>query len=358
MRVASGGSWLVDPVGTTEQFTGATFTDEDVLYAKTAEDFVRNEVLPRIDAIEAKEEGLMRGAPEARRRARPPDDRRPRGVRRTRAPARPPPCWCRSAARCARRSACRGGRTPASARCRSSTTAPRRRSSTTCRSSPPASGSPATRSPSRSPGSDALAARTKAVLEPDGAHYRLTGTKQFITNAGFADLFTVFAKVDGEAFTAFLVERDTPGVSLGPEEHKLGIRGSSTRQLILEDVPVPADHVLGEDRPGPQDRVQHPEHRPLQARRRRGRRRQGVPPHRPRLRRRPAAVRPPDRQLRHDPAQARRHGDADLRRGQHELPHGRVDGRRSRGGRSRPRPTRRRSSSRRRSRSTRSRRRS
>src|SRR5262249_51855736 len=94
-------------------------------------------------------------------------------------------------------------------------------------------------------GSDALAARSRATLQPDGP-YRPTGTKQFITNAGFADLFTVFAKVDGERFTAFLVERATPGLSVGPEEHKLGIRGSSTRQLVLEDAPVAADRVLGE----------------------------------------------------------------------------------------------------------------
>jgi alkylation response protein AidB-like acyl-CoA dehydrogenase len=95
-------------------------------------------------------------------------------------------------------------------------------------------------------GSDALAMKTRAVLEPGGKNYRLTGTKQFITNAGFADLFTVFGKVDGEKVTAFLVERTTPGLSLGPEEHKLGIRGSSTRQVILEDAPVPVDRVLGE----------------------------------------------------------------------------------------------------------------
>ncbi|MGH7894566.1 MAG: acyl-CoA dehydrogenase family protein, partial [Candidatus Binatia bacterium] len=94
-------------------------------------------------------------------------------------------------------------------------------------------------------GSDALAARTRADRQPDGS-YRLTGTKQFITNAGFADLFTVFAKVDGEHFTAFVVEQATPGLSTGPEEKKLGIRGSSTRQLILEDVRVAADTVLGE----------------------------------------------------------------------------------------------------------------
>jgi alkylation response protein AidB-like acyl-CoA dehydrogenase len=93
-------------------------------------------------------------------------------------------------------------------------------------------------------GSDALAAKTRAVRQSDGS-YRLTGTKQFITNAGFADLFTVFAKVDAEQFTAFLVERSRPGVGTGPEEEKLGIRGSSTRPLILEDVPVGADAVLG-----------------------------------------------------------------------------------------------------------------
>jgi len=95
-------------------------------------------------------------------------------------------------------------------------------------------------------GSDALGAKTRAVRSADGSTYVLNGVKQFITNAGFADLFTVFAKVDGDKFTAFLVERSFPGVSTGPEEHKMGIRGSSTRQVILEDVEVPATNVLGE----------------------------------------------------------------------------------------------------------------
>jgi alkylation response protein AidB-like acyl-CoA dehydrogenase len=101
-------------------------------------------------------------------------------------------------------------------------------------------------------GSDALAAKTKAVLSADGQSYRLTGTKQFITNAAFADLFTVFAKVqtaDGKVedgkFTGFLIERKSPGLTVGPEEHKLGIRGSSTCPLILEDCVVPAENVLG-----------------------------------------------------------------------------------------------------------------
>ena len=94
--------------------------------------------------------------------------------------------------------------------------------------------------------SDALAARTRAVLSPDGTHWILNGTKQWISNAGFADVFVVFAKVDGEKFSAFLVDRDTPGFTTGPEEHKMGIRGSSTRPLIFEDARVPVGNLLGE----------------------------------------------------------------------------------------------------------------
>ncbi|MFD0868360.1 MULTISPECIES: acyl-CoA dehydrogenase family protein [Paenibacillus] len=97
-----------------------------------------------------------------------------------------------------------------------------------------------------SSGSDALGAKTTAVLSEDGKHYVMNGSKQFITNAGFADVFIVYAKIDGDKFTAFIVERDYPGVSTGPEEQKMGIKGSSTRPLILEDVPVPVDNVLGE----------------------------------------------------------------------------------------------------------------
>ncbi|WP_114312000.1 acyl-CoA dehydrogenase family protein [Thermus caldifontis] len=95
-------------------------------------------------------------------------------------------------------------------------------------------------------GSDALSAKTRATLSQDGRYYILNGVKQWISNAGFANLFTVFAKVDGEHFTAFLVERDTPGLSFGPEEKKMGIKASSTRQVILEDAKVPVENVLGE----------------------------------------------------------------------------------------------------------------
>ena len=95
-------------------------------------------------------------------------------------------------------------------------------------------------------GSDALGARTRAILSEDGTHYVLNGTKQFISNSGFADLFTVFAKVDGQEFTAFLVERGYPGIEFGEEEHKMGIKSSSTRQLILQNAQVPVENVLGE----------------------------------------------------------------------------------------------------------------
>src|SRR5436305_391710 len=95
-------------------------------------------------------------------------------------------------------------------------------------------------------GSDAMNCRTRATLSPDGKHYILNGEKMWITNAGFADLFTVFAKVDGEKFSAFLVEKDFPGFSIGAEEHKMGIRGSSTCPIILNDCQVPVENLLGE----------------------------------------------------------------------------------------------------------------
>jgi len=95
-------------------------------------------------------------------------------------------------------------------------------------------------------GSDALGAKTTAKLNAAGTHYILNGEKQWITNAGFADVFVVYAKIDGEHFTAFIVEREFPGVSTGAEEKKMGIKSSSTRTLILEDVSVPVENLLGE----------------------------------------------------------------------------------------------------------------
>lgn len=95
-------------------------------------------------------------------------------------------------------------------------------------------------------GSDALAAKTRADLTEDAKHYLINGQKMWITNAGFADLFTVFAKIGCEHFTAFLIDANTPGITLGEEEEKLGIKGSSTRQIFFENVKIPVENLLGE----------------------------------------------------------------------------------------------------------------
>ncbi len=102
-------------------------------------------------------------------------------------------------------------------------------------------------------GSDALAAKTRADLSEDGKHYIINGQKMWITNAGFADVFTVFAKIGGEHFTGFIIEADREGVTLGDEEIKLGIKGSSTRQVFFENVKIPVENLLGE--PGKGHRI-------------------------------------------------------------------------------------------------------
>ena len=95
-------------------------------------------------------------------------------------------------------------------------------------------------------GSDALGAKTTAILSADGKNYLLNGQKCWITNGGFADIYTVFAKIDGDKFTAFIIERGMEGFTQGPEEHKMGIKGSSTVQLYFQDCKVPVENVLGE----------------------------------------------------------------------------------------------------------------
>ena len=94
-----------------------------------------------------------------------------------------------------------------------------------------------------SSGSDALAAKTRADLSEDGKHYIINGQKMWITNAGFADVFIVFAQIDGDKFTGFIVERGVEGLTFGAEEDKLGIKGSSTRQLFFENVKVPVENL-------------------------------------------------------------------------------------------------------------------
>jgi alkylation response protein AidB-like acyl-CoA dehydrogenase len=241
---STGASWLVNPVGSAGQFTGADFSEDDLRYATTAEEFIRSEVLPQLEHIEAKREGLM---PALLRRAGEigllmidiPERYGGLGLRKTTSML-----VSERGALCASFSVSWGAHTGIGSLplVYYGTEAQKRRYLPKLATGEWLAAYALTEPGS---GSDALAAKTRAVRQPDGS-YRLTGTKQFITNAGFADLFTVFAKVDGEHFTAFLVERNTPGVSTGPEERKLGIRGSSTRQLILDDAPVGAEAVLGD----------------------------------------------------------------------------------------------------------------
>ena len=244
MTTTGGASWLVEAVGASPQFTGADFTDDDRLYVHTAAEFVRNEILPALERIEAKEEGLM---PALLKRAGElgllmidvPEEYGGLGLHKTTSML-----VSENGALCASFSVSWGAHTGIGTLplVYYGTDAQKKKYLPKLATGEWLAAYALTEPGS---GSDALAAKTVAKAEPGGG-YRLTGTKQFITNAGFADLFTVFAKVDGEKFTAFLVERTTPGVSTGPEEKKLGIKGSSTRQLILEDAVVPADAVLGQ----------------------------------------------------------------------------------------------------------------
>ena len=181
-------------------------------------------------------------------------------------------------------------------------------------------------------GSDALSARTTATLTPDGKHYSLRGQKLWITNGGFADIFTVFAKIDGKHFTAFIVERGM-GVISGAEEHKLGLDGNSTTALMFDDVKVPVENVLGTSAKGHKvafnilnlGRVKlgDAEHR----------RRQAGADWRREIRDRPQAVRQVDRQLRDDQAQDRRDVGALLRRRRDGVPFARRSRRGARQGR-------------------------
>jgi len=240
-----GGAFLIEPVTAREPFTYEDFGADDLGLAHTAEEFVRKEVMPHLQEIENKKEGVVPGL---LRRAGE------LGLLMLEIPAEYGGLGLGKAVAllvAAHTSECGSFTVSLNAHTGIGTLplvfygndAQRQRYLPKLATgewlaayalSEPGSGS------------DALGAKTRAELAADGRTYRLSGVKQFITNAGFADLFTVFAKVDGEKFTAFLIERSVPGVSTGPEEHKMGIKGSSTRQLILEDVEVPVENVLGQ----------------------------------------------------------------------------------------------------------------
>jgi alkylation response protein AidB-like acyl-CoA dehydrogenase len=244
ITISPGGGFLLEPSGSATIFTPEMLSDEQRMMKETAEDFVAREVMPRGGDIEAKKPGLMR---ELLQKAGAvgllghdvPEEYGGLGGDKT-------------SSSLITEAASRQGSYAVSygAHVGIGTmpivlfgTAEQRQRYLPKLATGELIAAYALTEPGS--GSDALAAKTKAVKSADGKSWRLTGSKLYITNAGFADLFTVFAKVDGEQFTAFLIDRGAPGLTVGPEEHKLGIRGSSTCPLFLEDCTIPVEAVLG-----------------------------------------------------------------------------------------------------------------
>jgi alkylation response protein AidB-like acyl-CoA dehydrogenase len=247
-EAARGGSWLIEPVGTRPVFVLADLGEEEHEYARVAEQFVNDEVMPRLVEIEAQKDGVM---PALVKKAGElgllmvdvPEAYGGLGL-----------SWAASmlvsgkAAKNASFSISYGAHTGIGTLplVYYGTEEQKQRYLPKLATGEWLAAYALTEPQS---GSDALGAKTTAVRQGD--HYVVNGVKQFITNAGFADLFTVFVRIvdppgsEGK-FSALLIERSTPGLSTGPEEHKLGIKGSSTRQLILEDAKVPVGHLLGE----------------------------------------------------------------------------------------------------------------
>src|SRR3989344_2513714 len=184
-----GGSFLIEDRTPGEVFIPEEFTDEQRQIGQTTEEFIAGEVVPRAEELEHKKEGLM---PELLRKAA---EIGLLGADVPEAYGGLTSCYCLSEAEA---------------------------------------------------GSDALAAKARADLTPDGKHYVLNGQKMWITNGGFADVFIVFAKVGGEKFSCFIVEKATPGFSIGPEEKKMGIKGSSTVPIFFDNAKIPAENLLHE----------------------------------------------------------------------------------------------------------------
>ena len=244
ITLSPGGGFLLEETGAARIFTPELLDDDQLLMKTTAEEFMRREVEPRVDAIEEKEPGLLR---ELLRKAGAigllghdvPAEHGGLGGDKTSSSL-----IFEAMSRVGSWAVTFGAHTGIGTMPLVLFGTPEQRA----RWLPAlASGEKIAAYALTEPnaGSDALAARTTARLTEDGKSYRLDGSKLYITNGGIADVFTLFAQVDGDRFTAFVVERDTPGLTVGPEEKKLGIRGSSTCPLYLEDCRVPVENLLG-----------------------------------------------------------------------------------------------------------------
>ncbi len=244
-KLCQGGEFLIEPVGSYEIFTPERFSDEQKMYFRTANDFSLKEVVPRIAEIEGKNLTLLRDLMVKAGEIGLLSVDIPEEYGGLGADKATSMLMTQTLTRVGSFAVSIGAHTGIG-------TLPivyfGTKEQKQCFLPRLATGEwiAAYALTEPSSGSDALSAKTTAVLSKDGKHYILNGTKQFITNAGFADVFIVFAQVDGNKFTAFIVKRELDGLSTGPEEHKLGIRGSSTCQVILTDVKVPVENVLGE----------------------------------------------------------------------------------------------------------------
>ncbi len=245
IAAAKGGSFLLETRTPAEVFTPEDLTAEQRQIAATAAQFARQEVEPAADAIEAKEPGIMRGllakaAGLGFTSVEIPEDYGGMGMDKVSATVVTDHIAVLASFSTAFGAQTGIGTLPL---VWYGTEEQKRKYLPRLASGELAAAYALSEASS---GSDAMNIRTRATLSADGAHYVLNGEKMWITNCGFADLFTVFAKIDGARFSAFLVERAFPGVKIGAEEHKLGIRGSSTCPLVLENCQVPAGNLLGE----------------------------------------------------------------------------------------------------------------
>ena len=242
--VAQGGSFLWEPAGSRDFVIPESFAAEQRQYAATADEFVTREIEPRLEAIEAKEPGLMRkllhkAGEQGLLMAEVPHEFGGLGLDVT------------TAMSIVEHLSINGSFTVSLGAHTGIGTQPIVYFGTDAQQQAYlpklATGERIAAYALTEPesGSDAMAAKTRADLDAAANVYRISGSKQFITNAGFADVFILFAKVDGDKFSAFIVDRDLPGLTVGAEEHKMGIRGSSTCPLTLDNVPVPVDKLLG-----------------------------------------------------------------------------------------------------------------
>ena len=240
-----GGSFLITSTSPEDVFTPADITDDQRLIGQTAEEFVQKEVLPNVPELEAHKEGLMaqmlkKAGEIGLLGGAIPEEYGGAGLDKISSTV-----LAEKLSGYASFAVSHGGHssigtipivyfgTEEQKRKYLPRIASGELLSSYCLSEPQA-------------GSDSLAARTRAVLSPDGKNWILNGQKMWITNGGFADVYIVFAKVDGEKFSCFIVERGTPGFSAGPEEKKMGIRGSSTTPIFFENSPVPKENLLHE----------------------------------------------------------------------------------------------------------------